>query len=55
MIERFHALLPHMLVLIPSILVLTPKDYERYPGAAEYTVFRDAGGAQIKKGHPSAL
>jgi len=55
MIERFHALLPHMLVLIPSILVLTPKDYERYQGAAEYTVFRDAGGAQIKKGHPSAL
>jgi DNA repair exonuclease SbcCD ATPase subunit len=55
MIERFHSLLPPMLTLIPSILVITPKEYERYPGAYEYTVYRDQDVAKIVKGHPSCV
>jgi DNA repair exonuclease SbcCD ATPase subunit len=51
MIPKFHALLPHMLTLIPSILIVTPKEYERYPGAKEYTIYRDASGACLKRGH----
>lgn len=54
-LAKFHALLPHIQQLIPSILIVTPKSDERYPGAAEYTVYRDANGAQLKKGHPSEI
>jgi ABC-type sugar transport system ATPase subunit len=54
-LERFHRLLPYMQQLIPSILIVTPKSEERYPGAHEYTVVRDASGATVKKGHPSEL
>lgn len=53
MIPRFHSLLPHMLTLVPSILIVTPKEYERYPGAKEYTIYRDASGASLRKGHSS--
>ena len=53
MIPRFHALLPHLLTLIPSILIVTPKEYERYPDAREFTVYRDLSGASLRKGHPS--
>lgn len=55
MIDRFHTLLPHLLTVIPSILIVTPKEYERYPGAKEYTIYRDASGASIRKGHPSDI
>jgi ABC-type sugar transport system ATPase subunit len=54
-LERFHRLLPYMQQLIPSILIVTPKSEERYPGAHEYTVVRDASGATVKKGHPSEI
>lgn len=54
-IALFHRLLPHLLQLIPSILVVTPKQYERFPGAVEYTVYRDETGACLKKGHPSEV
>ena len=53
MIPKFHALLPEMLKVIPSILIATPKEYERYPGAKEYTIYRDQSGACLKKGHAS--
>lgn len=52
-IALFHTLLPHLNQLIPSILVVSPKAYERYEGAHEYTVYRDKTGASLKKGHPS--
>lgn len=52
-IVQFHTLLPHLLQLIPSILVVSPKRYERYDGAHEYTVIRDDSGAYLKTGHPS--
>ena len=51
-IEKFHALLPHLLTLVPSILIITPKSAERYKGAHEYTVYRDHTGAEIRRGHP---
>lgn len=52
-LDKFHKLLPHLQQLIPSILVVTPKSEERFPGASEYTVYRDSSGAEIRKGHPS--
>jgi len=55
MIDRFHTLLPHLLTVIPSILIVTPKEYERYQGAKEYTIYRDASGASIRRGHPSEI
>jgi len=54
-IRQFHTLLPHLSQLIPSILVVSPKEYERYEGAKEYTIYRDQSGASIKRGHPSEL
>lgn len=54
-IALFHALLPHLNQLIPSILVVSPKKYERYKGAREYTVYRDKTGASLKRGHPNDL
>jgi DNA repair exonuclease SbcCD ATPase subunit len=50
--ELFHKLLPQINQLIPSILVVTPRAEERYPGAHEYTVVRDKGGSSIMIGHP---
>lgn len=54
-ITQFHTLLPHLLQLVPSILVVSPKAYERFDGAKEYTVVRDETGAYLKPGHPSEL
>lgn len=54
-LEKFHALLTYIQKLIPSILIVTPKSEERYPGAVEYTVYRNAEGAEIRKGHPSEI
>ena len=55
MIELFHKLLPHLNQLIPSIVVVTPKEQERLEGATEYTVVRDKKGARLQKGHPSEI
>lgn len=53
--ELFQKLLPHILQLIPSILVVTPDARERLEGANEYTVLRTIKGSRIVKGHPNEL
>jgi DNA repair exonuclease SbcCD ATPase subunit len=50
--KTFHDLLPVLQKLVPSIIVITPKATERYPGAHEFTVHRTKDGATIKPGHP---
>ena len=50
-----HKLLPHLISIIPSVLVVTPKSDERFEGATELTVVRTREGARIVKGHPSQM
>jgi DNA repair exonuclease SbcCD ATPase subunit len=53
--ELFQKLLPHILQLIPSILVVTPDARERLEGANEFTVLRTLRGSRIVKGHPNEI
>jgi DNA repair exonuclease SbcCD ATPase subunit len=45
--EMFHNLLPQLNKLIPSIIIVTPRTEEYYPGAHKFTVVRDQQGARI--------
>ena len=53
--ELFQKLLPHILQVIPSILVVTPDARERFEGAQEFTVLRTNKGSRIVKGHPNEI
>lgn len=55
-IDQFHKLLPHLNQIIPSIVVITPKQNERMEGANEVTVVQNADGfSTIMKGHPDEI
>ncbi len=53
--EAFKKLLPLLNKVIPSIVVITPRTAERYPGAIEYTVVKEKGEARMVEGHPSTI
>lgn len=55
-IDQFHKLLPHLNQIIPSIVVITPKQTERMEGANEVTVVQNADGfSTIMRGHPDEI
>lgn len=54
-IQSFHDLLPTLAQVIPSIVVITPKDEEVYDGAHNFTVVKESGQARIVEGHPSSF
>ena len=46
----FHEMLPQLNKIFPSIVVITPKTEEQYPGAHLYTIVRTKEGAHIEEG-----
>lgn len=53
--ERFKALIPILLKVIPTIIIITPRTEDRYEGATEWTVIKESGSSKIAKGHPTTL
>lgn len=53
--ELFAKLLPHIVQVIPSVLIITPKSEYRFAGATEFTAIKQQGGTVIRKGHPNDL
>lgn len=53
--ELFTKLLPHIVQIIPSVLIITPKSEFRVANAAEFTLVKQVGGTVLKKGHPNDL
>lgn len=53
--ELFTKLLPHIVQVIPSVLIITPKSEFRVAGASEFTLVKQPGGTVLKKGHPNDL
>ena len=51
--EQLHKILPAIQKIIPSVIIITPKESERFQGANEMTVLRTKMGAKLVKNHPS--
>jgi len=44
-----------MLQIIPSIILVTPRNSEMYEGANNFTVIKENGSSTIVSGHPSTV
>ncbi len=53
--EEFSQLLEVMTKVIPTVVLITPADSERYEGSKCYTVVKKNGDSQIVNGHPSQI
>ena len=53
--ELFLKLLPHINLVIPSVLIITPKTTFKIAGARNFTVVKTAKGSVIKEGHANEV